>query len=96
MEDISDPSFPVPLTPNHLLTMKSKLVVPPPGEFVHEDLNVGGGGERNMYIFFSVGLSGISGIRRTSKLVMWFSTRTSKTIGISEYSVVLTEKKNGK
>ena len=38
LENISDPSFPEPLTPNHLLTMKSKIIVPPPGVFVREDL----------------------------------------------------------
>ena len=29
--DISDPDSPSPLTPNHLLTVKSKLVLPLPG-----------------------------------------------------------------
>ncbi|XP_023204623.1 uncharacterized protein LOC111611627 [Xiphophorus maculatus] len=35
---LSDPSAPQPLTPNHILTMKSSVVLPPPGEFVKEDL----------------------------------------------------------
>lgn len=35
LENISDPE---PLTPNHLLTMKSKILLPPPGDFVREDV----------------------------------------------------------
>ncbi|KAL6484158.1 hypothetical protein MHYP_G00062030 [Metynnis hypsauchen] len=35
---LNDPSSPQPLTPNHILTMKSSVVLPPPGEFVKEDL----------------------------------------------------------
>ena len=30
---LSDAETPEPLTPNHLLTMKPKRVLPPPGEF---------------------------------------------------------------
>ena len=37
-EDICDPTSLEPLTPNHLLTMKSKLLLPPPGKFVRADL----------------------------------------------------------
>ena len=33
LEHITDPDHPEPLTPNHLLTGKSKVIVPPPGEF---------------------------------------------------------------
>ena len=29
---------PEPLTPNHLLTMKERVVLPPPGKFQHEDV----------------------------------------------------------
>ena len=35
---LSDPAGPQPLTPNHILTMKSSIVLPPPGDFVKEDL----------------------------------------------------------
>ena len=36
---VSDPNdVTKPLTPNHLLTMKSKVALPPPGEFQHEDI----------------------------------------------------------
>lgn len=35
---LNDPTGPQPLTPNHILTMKSSIVLPPPGEFVKEDL----------------------------------------------------------
>ncbi|KAL4001464.1 protocadherin Fat 1/2/3 [Sarotherodon galilaeus] len=35
---LNDPTGPQPLTPNHILTMKSSVVLPPPGEFVKEDL----------------------------------------------------------
>ena len=38
MDTISDPKSPEPLTPNHLLTMKTSLPLPPPGNFVREDL----------------------------------------------------------
>ncbi|XP_061736975.1 uncharacterized protein LOC133539000 [Nerophis ophidion] len=37
-EHLNDPSGPEPLTPNHILTMKSTIILPPPGEFVREDL----------------------------------------------------------
>ncbi|XP_071485997.1 uncharacterized protein [Diadema antillarum] len=38
VEDLECPDGPLPLTPNHVLTMKSGLVLPPPGQFVKEDL----------------------------------------------------------
>ena len=34
----NDPASPEPLTPNHLLTQKSKVVLPPPGEFQRQDM----------------------------------------------------------
>lgn len=37
-EYLNDPSGPQPLTPNHILTMKTSIILPPPGEFVKEDL----------------------------------------------------------
>ena len=37
-DNITDPLFQEPLTPNHLLTMKSKVLLPPPGEFVRNDI----------------------------------------------------------
>lgn len=37
-ENLNDPSGPQPLTPNHFLTMKSSIILPPPGDFVKEDL----------------------------------------------------------
>ena len=33
-----DPTSPEPLTPNHLLTMKNNIALPPPGQFVKEDV----------------------------------------------------------
>ncbi|XP_030589719.1 uncharacterized protein LOC115783168 [Archocentrus centrarchus] len=38
VEHLNDPTGPEPLTPNHILTMKSTIVQPPPGEFTKEDL----------------------------------------------------------
>ena len=38
LNDMSSPDSPDPLTPNHLLTMKSKVLMPPPGVFLREDL----------------------------------------------------------
>lgn len=38
VQNLNDPAGPIPLTPNHLLTMKSKVVVPPPGDFVEADV----------------------------------------------------------
>lgn len=35
---INDPKSVEPLTPNHLLTMKTSVPLPPPGNFVREDL----------------------------------------------------------
>ena len=36
--NLNDPQGLEPLTPNHLLTMKSAKALPPPGEFVREDM----------------------------------------------------------
>lgn len=38
VENLNDPLSLEPLTPNHLLTMKTKIVLPPPGEFQKSDL----------------------------------------------------------
>lgn len=37
-EFLNDPLGPLPLTPNHILTMKSSVILPPPGQFEREDL----------------------------------------------------------
>ena len=37
-ETLETAEGPLPLTPNHLLTMKSGIIMPPPGNFVREDL----------------------------------------------------------
>ena len=37
LEHVTDPEHPEPLTPNHLLTGKSRIVMPPPGEFSQGD-----------------------------------------------------------
>ena len=37
-QTLNDPKSLEPLTPNHLLTMKNKLISPPPGNFVQEDI----------------------------------------------------------
>lgn len=39
-QSINDSNAPEPLTPNHILTMKSSIIVPPPGEFMKADLYV--------------------------------------------------------
>jgi hypothetical protein len=38
VDTLSDDCSTEPLTPNHLLTMKTKVVLPPPGEFEHADV----------------------------------------------------------
>ncbi len=38
VEHLHDPTGPEPLTPNHILTMKSSVILPPPGKFSNEDL----------------------------------------------------------
>ena len=38
VDNLSDPESPSPLMPNHILTMKTKQVLPPPGVFQREDL----------------------------------------------------------
>ncbi|CAL9699875.1 unnamed protein product [Knipowitschia caucasica] len=38
VDHLYDPTGPEPLTPNHILTMKSTIVQPPPGSFLKEDL----------------------------------------------------------
>ena len=37
LEHVTDPNYPEPLTPNHLLTGKSRIVMPPLGEFGRDD-----------------------------------------------------------
>lgn len=37
-EHLHNPSGPEPLTPNHILTMKSSIIPPPPGKFIKEDV----------------------------------------------------------
>lgn len=37
-EHLNDPTSLGPLTPNHILMMKSNIIFPPPGEFVSQDL----------------------------------------------------------
>ncbi len=37
-EHLNDPSGAQPLMPNHILTLKSSVILPPPGEFVSEDV----------------------------------------------------------
>ena len=38
VDTLNSPQMPEALTPNHLLTMKSKLILPPPGEFQRADM----------------------------------------------------------
>ena len=38
IENINDPLGPEALTPNHLLTMKSGIIVPPPGNFQKDEV----------------------------------------------------------
>ena len=38
VETISDPQSLIPLSPSNLLTMKSRVIMPPPGSFVRPDL----------------------------------------------------------
>ncbi|KAA8577496.1 hypothetical protein FQN60_007066, partial [Etheostoma spectabile] len=38
VDGINDPLALEPITPNHLIMMKSKVALPPPGVFVKEDL----------------------------------------------------------
>ena len=37
-QTLNDPKSLEPITPNHLLTMKNKIIFPPPGNFVREDI----------------------------------------------------------
>ena len=38
VENLNDPLSKPPITPNHLLTMKSKVILPSPGKFLSPDL----------------------------------------------------------
>ena len=38
VDSLSDPASPEPITPNHLLTLKSEVVLPPPGSFGQLDM----------------------------------------------------------
>ncbi|XP_030834543.1 uncharacterized protein LOC115921321 [Strongylocentrotus purpuratus] len=38
VDNLESPDGPLPLTPNHVLTMKSGLILPPPGSFEREDI----------------------------------------------------------
>nr|XP_054755510.1 uncharacterized protein LOC129261476 [Lytechinus pictus] len=57
---------PEPLTPNHLLTMKAKVVMPPPGKFQREDIYVRKWWRRVQYLANS-GLDGNVNISKISK-----------------------------
>jgi len=37
MDTVNDPNSPLPICPNNLLTMKSNVILPPPGEFQNAD-----------------------------------------------------------
>ena len=37
-DSISNPTSTLPLSPSNLLTMKSKIILPPPGDFSRHDL----------------------------------------------------------
>ena len=50
IDSISDPSAPEPLTPNHLITMKSVAALPPPGKFVKQDLYIAKRWRRVQYL----------------------------------------------
>jgi hypothetical protein len=38
VDNLADPHGPSPISPNHLLTMKSKVILPPPGKFESNDI----------------------------------------------------------
>ncbi|XP_063437322.1 uncharacterized protein LOC134718616 [Mytilus trossulus] len=38
LDNLNDPLSEEPLTPNHILTMKSKIILPPPGQFQRSDI----------------------------------------------------------
>ena len=38
VENLNDPTAPCPLSPQNILTMKSEVILPPPGDFVKEDV----------------------------------------------------------
>ncbi|XP_067275875.1 uncharacterized protein [Pseudorasbora parva] len=38
VDNLNDPKSPEPLTPNHLLTLKTTQALPPPGKFIREDM----------------------------------------------------------
>ncbi|XP_052065131.1 uncharacterized protein LOC127704931 [Mytilus californianus] len=41
LDNLNDPLSEEPLTPNHILTMKSKIILPPPGQFQRSDIYSG-------------------------------------------------------
>ena len=47
VETVNDGQSPMPISPNDILTMKTKMVMPPPGVFQKPDLYCGGG-KRNL------------------------------------------------
>lgn len=50
VEHLHDPTGPEPLTPNHILTMKSSVILPPPGQFCKEDLYLCKGCKRVQFL----------------------------------------------
>lgn len=71
VDNLTDQNSLEPLTPNHLITLKSKIIVPHPGNFQREDLytrdgeesntlrmNFGHDGERNFFRHNKFVLSG--------------------------------------
>lgn len=50
VDSLNDPLAPEPLTPNHLITTKSATALPPPGNFVKEDLYITKNWRRVQYL----------------------------------------------
>lgn len=73
VDGINDPNSLEPLTPNHLILMKSDVALPPPGKFVKDDMYVrndgvesntwsssfGVVGRRSIFLIFQHAKSGI-------------------------------------
>lgn len=50
VDNLNDPNSMEPLTPNHIITMKSSVPLPPPGKFVKEDIYIAKRWRRVQYL----------------------------------------------
>ena len=93
VDTLSDPLLPLPLTPNTLLTGKTKLILPPPGKFQREDvwclvntlqMNFGQDGARSTCRAYKWDTSGHVNVGTSLKVMLycWRTATLAETSGL--------------